>query len=60
MHDVSAQSQHICSGVQDCEHQWLCQLFQHYWFVAVVVWVVVGGLVLVWVVFLPLLTKIHG
>ena len=42
MADVSAQSQHICSGVRDCEHQWSHWLCQHYWFVVVVVWVVVG------------------
>ena len=42
MADVSAQSRHICSGVQDCEHQWSRWLCQHYWFVVVVVWVVVG------------------
>ena len=50
MADVLAQSQYICSGVQDCEHQWLCWLCQHYWYVMVIIWVVV-----VWVVFLPLL-----
>ena len=31
-----------CSGLQDCEHQWLCWLCQHYWFVVVVIWVIVG------------------
>ena len=40
MADVPAQSQHICSDVQDYEHQWSCWLHQHYWFVVVVVWVV--------------------
>ena len=47
MADVLAQSQHICYGVQDCEHQWSCWLCQHYWFVVVVIWVV----------FLPLLNR---
>ena len=36
MADVPAQSQHICSDVQDYEHQWSCWLHQHYWFVVVV------------------------
>ena len=42
MAEVSAQSWHICSGVQDCEHQWSHLLCWHYWFVVIVVWVVVG------------------